>query len=76
MKLTKWGNSYGLRIPVDLIQKLKWAPGDEFQVIVSGEDQLLIVPDRSRQQALELFRKHRVKLPERYVFDRDEIYGN
>ncbi len=75
MKLTKWGNSYGLRIPVDVVQKLKWAAGDEFQAIVSGEDQLIVVPDRSRQQALELLRKHRVKLPERYEFDRDEIYG-
>ncbi len=75
MKLTKWGNSYGLRIPVDVLQKLKWVPGDEFEAIVSGEDHLLVVPDRSRQQALELLRKHRVKLPERYVFDRDEIYG-
>jgi antitoxin MazE len=75
MKLTKWGNSYGLRIPVDVVQKLKWAPGEEFQAIVTGEDQLLVVRDRRRQEALEILRKHRVTLPERYVFDRDEIYG-
>lgn len=75
MRLAKWGNSAALRLPAEILKKMKWNVGDEFSVVVAGDDEIRIVKDRSRQQALEEFRKHRVDYDGKYVFDRDEIYG-
>ena len=75
MRVSKWGNSLAIRLPAEVIETVKWSPGEELQVLVVGEDEIRIVRDRSRQQALEKFRKHRVKFNGKFVFDRDEIYG-
>lgn len=75
MKLAKWGNSYAIRVTAELMQQLKWSPNEELRPVVHGEGELRLVKDRRREEALEKLRKHRIKLPEKYVFDRDEIYG-
>lgn len=75
MKLAKWGNSYAIRVTAELMQQLKWSPNEELRPVVDGEGELRLVKDRRREEALEKLRKHRIKLPEKYVFDRDEIYG-
>lgn len=75
MRAAKWGKNLGVCFPAEIVEKLKIAPGDEFQFTVVGENEIQIVRDPGRQLALQILRRHRVKLPERYVFDRDEIYG-
>lgn len=75
MKLVKWGNSYGVRITTEMMKDLKWSANEELQPLIDGDGELRIVRDRRRQEALQKLRKHRVVLPEKYVFDRDEIYG-
>jgi antitoxin MazE len=74
MKLAKWGNSLAVRIPADVVEKLKLAPGEEIQVTITGEHQFEISRDRRRQEAIEKLRKMRFALPNDYVFNREELH--
>lgn len=74
MKIAKWGNSLALRIPAEVVDRLKLAPGDEVQIDVTGDHQFQVSRDLRRQKAIEQLRKMRVLLPADYKFDRDEIY--
>lgn len=76
MKLAKWGNSLALRIPAEVVEQLKLAPGEELEIKVIGDNRLEISRDRRRQQALEELKKLRFTVPDDYVFDRDEIYDS
>jgi antitoxin MazE len=76
MVLAKWGNSLAVRIPSDIVEKLNLKPGDKVRISRTGESGFTVERDRSREEALEVFRKHRVAVPEGYVFDRDEIYDS
>jgi antitoxin MazE len=74
MKLAKWGNSLAVRIPADVVEKLKLAPGEEIQVAITGEHRFEISRDRRRQEAIEKLRKMRFALPNDYVFNREELH--
>ena len=74
MKLAKWGNSLGIRLPAEVVNKMNLKPGDEVEVAVKGEHRLEIVRDRSREEALKKLRKLRIEVPADYKFDRNEIY--
>jgi len=74
MRLAKWGNCLGVRIPADVVEKLNLKPGEEMQLTVTGENQFEICRDRRRQDALEAIRKLRIAVPTDYVFNRDELY--
>jgi antitoxin MazE len=74
MKLAKWGNSLALRIPAEVVEKLKLAPGEEVEVTLAGEGRFEVSRGLSRKQVLEELKKLRVQLPEDYVFRRSDIY--
>jgi antitoxin MazE len=74
MMLAKWGNSLAVRIPSELVEELNLKPGEKVRISRSGEHGFVVERDRSREEALEKLRKLRYTLPEKYVFDRDEIY--
>jgi antitoxin MazE len=74
MMIAKWGNSLAVRIPSELAEELKLKPGEKVRISRSGEHGFVVERDRSREEALEKLRKLRYTLPEKYVFDRDEIY--
>jgi len=76
MMLAKWGNSLAVRIPSELVEELNLKPGEKVRISRSGEHGFVVERDRSREEALEMFRKHRIEVPEGYVFNRDEIYDN
>jgi antitoxin MazE len=76
MKLARWGNSLAIRIPAEVVEKLKLEPGEEIEVKVTGDNQFEVSRDRRRQEALEKLRRLRITVPEDYVFDRDEIYDS
>ena len=70
MKVSRWGNSLAVRLPVELVRKLGLKEGD-----MVGADRLALYkvhPPRTRQEALEVMRNTRWKLPEGYKFDREE----
>jgi antitoxin MazE len=70
MKVSKWGNSLAIRLPVELVRKLGLKEGD----FVSS-DQLPLYkarPKLAREEALEVMRNSRWPLPADYKFDREE----
>lgn len=74
MKFAKWGNSVAIRVPAEVVAKLRISPNEEAQIKVTGEFSFEITRDRSRQNAIEKLRKLRFVVPDDYVFDRNEIY--
>lgn len=74
MKLAKWGNSFAIRVPAELMKKMNLSSEEEFKFKQTGEDSFEIVRDRSRQEAIEKMRKLRFVLPDDYVFNREELH--
>lgn len=70
MKVSKWGNSLAVRLPVDLVRELGLKEGD-----FVGRDKLALYkakPKMTRDEALEIMRQSRWDLPADYKFNRDE----
>lgn len=42
--LTKWGNSYGIRIPKELIKMSHIYPGEEFNIALKPNGSFLLTP--------------------------------
>ena len=74
MKVAKWGNSLGIRLPAGLVEALHLKPGDEVDVQISGERTLEIEKRPSRLELLQRLRKYRGMIPADFKFDRLEIY--
>lgn len=72
MKVAKWGNSYGIRIPKDVLRALDLKEGDEVEVKRTSEGALEISRAERRARVVEELRKFRWELPADYKFDRDE----
>lgn len=76
MKVSKWGNSLAIRLPSELVEKLRLKEGDEIVeapgFAKEGQVVLRRKPTREEMWArLEEIRKT-VKWPKDYKFDRDE----
>ena len=76
MKFAKWGNSIAIRVPAEVVARLGISPDEEAQIKVTGEYSFEVTRDRRREEAIEKLRSMRFKLPDDYVFDRDEIYDS
>ena len=56
VKLLKWGNSMGLRIPAAIIKKAHWGPNVELEIQADETGKITISPVRNQQQGwLEKF---------------------
>ena len=70
MKVSKWGNSLAVRLPAGLVRKMDLKEGDYV-----SQDTLALYkakPKMTREEALEIMRQSRWKLPADYKFDREE----
>lgn len=74
MQVAKWGNSLAVRLPAAVVKALDLKEGDEIEIRVAGSRSFEVERDRSREQAMETIRSFRVKMPDGWKFDRDEIY--
>jgi antitoxin MazE len=74
MKLAKWGNSYAIRIPAELMKKMNLTSDEEFQFRQTGDDSFEISRDRRREEAIEAIRRLARPLPPGYKFNREEIH--
>lgn len=62
-KITKWGNSYGIRIPKEIINELSIAEGTEFDMnIIDGGIQIKPLQKRKKYTLEELL----AQIPEDY----------
>lgn len=74
MKLSKWGNSLGIRLPAAIVQSENLKEGDSIEIHFRGERVLEISRDLSRQEALEQVRKLRRPFPPGFKFNREELH--
>jgi antitoxin MazE len=72
MKIAKWGNSLAVRLPAKLVSELGLKEGDDIQLTASGDRQLDVSLEDSREQRIARMRELRVPWPEGYVFNREE----
>jgi antitoxin MazE len=74
LKFAKWGNSVAIRVPAEVVAKLRISPNEEAQIKVTGEFSFEVTRDRRRQEAIDNLRKMRFVLPDDYVFNREELH--
>lgn len=71
VKVAKWGNSLAVRIPKDVAEALGLVEGSEVK-LVALKDELGLVRQMTREEAIESLRQFRGLLPPDYKFDREE----
>jgi antitoxin MazE len=72
MRVARWGNSLGVRLPASLVEALKLEEGDEIQIHVLDDRELAIERKPAREGLLRRLRSFRGRLPAEFIFDRDE----
>ena len=72
MQVSKWGNSLAIRIPNVVVQTLKLKEGDEVEVTVAGDRELVLKRDGRREKALETIRQLARPFPAGWRFDRED----
>lgn len=72
MQVSKWGNSLAVRLPASVVEALDLKEGDEIQFRAVENLELEVARKPTRRDLLERLRKFRGRLPEDFVFDRDE----
>ncbi len=71
MQVAKWGNSLAVRLPANVVEGLNLKE-DDIEIRIAGERAFEVARDTRREQALERLRAMRIKLPDGWVFDRDD----
>jgi antitoxin MazE len=72
MKVAKWGNSLGIRIPKDVVDALGLKEGDEIQLRPGEAGVLRVDRQMTREEAIRSLRRFRGTMPADYKFDREE----
>ena len=73
MRVSKWGNSLAIRLPVAVVEALELKDGDEIEITVSDARQLGIARKPGREELLKRLRAYRGRLPDDFKFDREEV---
>ncbi len=74
MRVSKWGNSLAIRLPVSVVDALQLKEGDDIEVKATHGKTFEVKKDRRRELALAGLRKLRRPFPEGFVFDREEAH--
>ena len=72
MKVSKWGNSLAIRLPVDVIDGLGLKEGDDVQLRLEGSRDLTVSRKPDLEELFERIRKYRGLMPADFRFDREE----
>lgn len=72
MQVAKWGNSLAVRLPAAVVEALELREGDDIEIHVAGARAFGVRRSPGRKELLERLRRFRGRLPEDFVFDRDE----
>ena len=74
MRVAKWGNSLAVRLPSAVVEALEIKEGDDIEISVTGAREFIVSRDDRRLRALEKLRDLKWKLPDGFVFDRDDAH--
>jgi antitoxin MazE len=72
MHVAKWGNSLAIRLPATVVEALELKVGDEIEIHVADRRKLGVSRKPGRDDFLKQLRTFRGRLPDDFVFDRDE----
>ena len=72
MQVCKWGNSLAIRLPAAIVEILDLKEGDDIQIGVAGDKNLVVKNSPSNLEVLARLRKYRGTLPAVFKFDRLE----
>jgi len=72
MRVSKWGNSLGVRLPSVVVEALGLKDGDSIEIRIADSRTFEVSRDQSRERALARLRKLRQPLPPGFVFDRTD----
>ena len=72
MQVSKWGNSFAIRLPAAVVEALKLNEGDDIEVIIADERVFQIRRKPGKETFLARLRQYRGKLPADFKFDRDD----
>lgn len=72
MRVSKWGNSLAIRLPVSVVEALQLSEGDDIEVTIAGARIFRVRKKMDRDTAIERLRQFPRKLPTDFKFDRDE----
>jgi antitoxin MazE len=72
MRVSKWGDSFAVRLLRAVVEALKRKDEDEIEITVADARRFEIARDRSREEALARLRKYRHRLPAGFRFAREE----
>ena len=72
MRVAKWGNSLGVRLPKELVDSQALKPGDELAIVDATKERLVVAKDERRKRAIDNMRARGWKLPADYRFDRED----
>lgn len=73
MRVSKWGNSLGVRLPREVVTELGLEEGDEITFTISPDLRTFVVNRLARpEELLEQLRAQRRTLPKGFRFDRDD----
>ena len=72
MRVSKWGNSLAVRLPVAVVEALGLREGDEIEIEVANRRRFKVSRDRRRDAALETLRNLGWTLPPDFRFSREE----
>jgi antitoxin MazE len=72
MRVAKWGNSLAVRLPASVVEALDLKAGDEIEVRAVKSNSLEVARKPTREEALEMLKTFRGRLPADFKFDREE----
>jgi antitoxin MazE len=72
MQVSKWGNSFAIRLPAAVVEALKLNEGDDIEVIIADERVFQVRRKPGKETFLARLRQYRGKLPADFKFDRDD----
>jgi antitoxin MazE len=72
MQVSKWGDSLAVKLPAAVVDALELKEGDEIQIRAVDAREFEVARSPSRRELLDRLKQFRGRLPEDFVFDRDE----
>ncbi|GGK22725.1 hypothetical protein GCM10011322_06770 [Salinarimonas ramus] len=72
MRISKWGDSLGVRLPKAIVEELRLKPGDEVEIVAATREKLVLQKADDRMTAFTRMAERRLTMPEDYIFDREE----